>query len=114
MKLNKYIGTFAIIIALISSALSAIPGAFSIVGAGLAAAAIVISCFSATNGRSVFFYITLGISFMGIFFINDGLRIWGALDIPFNIKSVLYLGFFSISIVGIFTVQALRVKHMRS
>ncbi len=90
MMIKKALGWLSILLAILSLAPSFVPGAMSIIGLFVSLVALVISIFSVSYSKNNHYKITLIIVIVGIVFINDALRVWQPLPIPFNIKITLY------------------------
>lgn len=89
--LEKTIGSLAIIIALFALLPSFIPGAMSIIGAGISLFAVFLAIFT-TQKHMYWFYATLCICLIGLLLVNDLLRIWmDPIDLPLKIKLMAYL-----------------------
>jgi len=101
--MTKIAGWFAIILALLSLAPSAIPGAVSIIGLIISLTALFISLYSVIDSGKKYFYITLLITSFGVFFINDAMRLWNPLA-PVDVRVIFYAIFLTTAIV--FTIIA--------
>ncbi len=103
-------GWLAIALAVFSLAPSIVPGTFSIFGLLISLAALIIAVFSVRNNSNTYFITTLIIVIAGLLLVNDGLRVWYSLDLPMNIKLVLY-GLSAIVIAAcVFTVKKIKPR----
>ncbi len=96
------LGWLAVLTSLLAWAPSFMPGAMSVIGLLLSAAALLLSVFSVQvkDGRVAngFYYVTLCNVLIGAFVINDAMRLWQSLELPFNTKLFLY-GFLVATVV---------------
>jgi len=83
-------GWFSVALVLVSLAPSIVPGAFSVLGLLISLIALVISVFSVRKSGKKYFITTITIVVISVLLVNDGLRIWGPLEMPINMKLVLY------------------------
>ena len=100
-------GWLAIALALFALVPSIIPGAFSVFGLILSLTALIVSVFSVKAKARKYFTITMIIVLVGVFLLNDGLRIWKPLEMPIPIKLALYGLFFFVVMVCAFLVARL-------
>lgn len=90
----RVIGWLSILIATLLLALSLVPGAMSIIASYLALITLIASIVSCKSGSDFYFKSTAIITAIGIFIVNDGLRVVGSLpQTPLMYKLAVY-GFF--------------------
>ena len=99
MMIKNTIGWLSILLATLSLAPSFVPGAMSVMGLLVSLTALVISIFSVSYNKSNYYKITFIIVIVGVVFINDALRIWQPLPMPFNVKITMYSIFFLVVLV---------------
>ncbi len=107
--MKRAAGRVAVFVAILSLAPSFVPGAVSVMGLLASLGALVISIFSVNGDSKYHFYITLTIVVLGIFFINDALRVWEPLPMPINAKVTMYG--ISCSVVMVCTYFANKLSH---
>lgn len=100
-------GWLAIALALFALAPSIVPGAFSVFGLLISLIALIVSVFSVKEKGRKYFTITMIIVIVSVFLVNDGLRIWQPLEMPINMKLVLYGLFCFVVMVCAFLVARL-------
>jgi hypothetical protein len=83
-------GWMAIVLVLFATVISIVPGAISVAGLVISMLAVVVSLFSIKKHGRKYFGATISLALVGIFLVNDGLRIWSSLPLPINIKIGLY------------------------
>lgn len=83
-------GWTSIFLVCISLAFSVVPGVVSLFGLLLSMSALGISLFSIRNHREKFFRITAILAIVGMFFVNDSLKIWNPIDMPAKFRFGLY------------------------
>ncbi len=88
--MKSVIGWVAIFLAIVSLAPSFVPGAVSLIGLSASFGALIMSIFSVSGDKKYHFYITLAIVVLGIFVVNDTLRLWKPLPIPIITKITMY------------------------
>lgn len=108
--MKNAIGWLAIVLAVLSLAPSLVPGAMSIMGLLASLGALIISVFSVSHGIKKHFNITLIIVVLGVFFINDALRVWESITIPINVKLTMYSLFGLVVLGSIFYANKLSRK----
>ncbi|MEE9412563.1 MAG: hypothetical protein V3V22_05870, partial [Methylococcales bacterium] len=69
--------------------------------------ALIISLLSITNGKKIYFNITLIIVVTGLFFINDALRVWQSIPVPINVKITMYSIFGLVVLISLFAAREL-------
>lgn len=105
MKLNIWIGWISILLAILSLVPSIVPGAMSIFGLLISLIALIISVFSVRKQTSQYFLSTITIVIVGLFLVNDGLRIWDPLEMPITFKLVLYSIFLIVVVCCVLVVR---------
>ena len=99
----KIIGRLSILIALLSIVFSFVPGAVSAIGFLISIAAVIGSIISTNSGSSFYFKISVMFVGIGLFAINDGLRLIGSLlGVSWGYQWVAYSLFIVICILGYF------------
>lgn len=83
-------GLFAIILSILSVLPSLVPGIISLFGLFISVLALLLSAFSANNGKSVYFKITLILVSLNILLVNDFLKLWEPSSAPLLVKSASY------------------------
>ena len=85
------VGWLAMILSAFALAPSIIPGAMSLIGLVASLFALLLSLISVAPNKTGCFKGTLVIVLVGLFLVNDTLRIFGALpDVPSQFKAVAY------------------------
>ncbi len=107
-------GWLAIALALFALAPSIVPGAFSVFGLLISLVAIVVSVFSVKETGKKYFIITTTIVFISVFLVNDALRIWKPLEMPIDMKLILYGLFFFVIMICVFFVSRRAVVKKQS
>jgi hypothetical protein len=91
MSAKKLIGWIAILIAVFSLAPSLVPGAMSLIGLAIGLVSLVLSLLSINKNNKIYFQITVVVVVLGTIFVNDTLRLVGALpEIPITFKLSIY------------------------
>lgn len=103
--MKSVIGWLAIVLATLSLAPSFVPGAMSLMGLLTSLGALIISLLSITNGKKIYFNITLVIVVTGVLFINDALRVWQPIPMPINVKIAMYGIFGSVVLISLFAAS---------
>lgn len=87
----KILGWTSILIAALSLIPSAVPGAMSVMASYIALFMFITSIITIKSGRDFYFNITAILTAIGIFIVNDGLRIYGSLPhTPLGYKLAVY------------------------
>ena len=87
----KIFGWMSIVVATLVLAPSVVPGAMSMLASYIALLALITSIITIKSGDVFYFKITAIISAIGIFVVNDGLRLYGSLpQIPLLYKLSVY------------------------
>lgn len=97
--IKNMMGCLSILLAILSLAPSFVPGGMSVIGLFISLTALVISIFSVSYNKSNYYKITLTTVIVGVVFINDALRVWQPLPMPFNAKITMYSLFFLVVLV---------------
>jgi phosphatidylserine synthase len=79
----------------------------AVIGLFVSLAALVISVFSVSYTKNNHYKITLTIVIVGVVFINDALRVWQPLPMPFDIKIALVSIFILVVLACIFFANKL-------
>ena len=88
---HKVLGWISIIVAILVLAPSIVPGAFSILASHVALLALLLSITTIKSGNIFYFKSTAIISAVGLFIVNDGLRLYGSLpDISWQYRFGAY------------------------
>lgn len=77
-------------------------------------AALIVAVFSVRKTGMRFFKVTMAIVIIGVFFVNDGLRMWNPLEMPINMKLSLYGISFFVVIGCAFCANALARSKKQS
>jgi hypothetical protein len=97
----KLVGSISIVVSLLVLAPSVVPGSMSILASYIALLALLSSIFTIKSGNVFYFKTTTIISAIGIFIVNDGLRLYGALpQIPWSYRLSTYGVFIIICVVA--------------
>ncbi len=93
------VGWSAVLLAVFALLPSSLPGAMSVIGCLISLAALILSVGSVRHHSLSYVHLTLLLVLVGIFVINDGLRLGSPINIPFHFKFSLY-GLALIVVVG--------------
>jgi len=105
----KILGWISILVSVLVLAPSVVPGAMSILASYVALLALLSSIFTIQSGNIFYFKTTAIISAIGIFIVNDGLRLYGALpQIPWSYRLIAYGVFILICVLVSFFAK----KHI--
>ena len=89
--MKNVIGWSALIFSIFTLAPSLVPGAMSLIGLTASLFALLFSLLSVSPNKRGFFIATLCTVLVGLFLVNDSLRIFGSLpDVPMRFKAVAY------------------------
>ena len=99
----KIIGWISIILSVLSLAPSIAPGAMSLIGFLISMVALVMSIISINTGSTFYFKSSIFVVCIGIFVVNDGLRLYGSLpQVIWQYKITAYCIFILVCIFGVF------------
>lgn len=104
-------GWLAIALALLALVPSIVPGVISVFGLIISMLALVLSLFSIKKTGTKYFRRTAIIVLIGVFLVNDGLRIWDALPMPIHIKLSLYVILFFVFVACVLMAYKLNPTH---
>ncbi len=106
-------GWLAMTLSAFTLTLSIVPGAMSLMGLVASLFALLLSLISVAPNKSGYFKVTLVIVLVGLFLVNDTLRIFGALpDVPSQFKAVAYG--VSVSVITACVVASRRLSLIES
>ena len=89
--IKQMIGWLAVILSVFSLAPSYVPGAISLLGLLVSLLALVLSLASITANQRLYFTVVLVIVLVGLFLVNDTLRLYGGIPrVPLHFKIVIY------------------------
>jgi hypothetical protein len=94
--LYKILGWLSIVLAILALAPSVVPGAMSVLALYVVIFALIISIITIKSGTAFYFKLTAIISAIGIFIVNDALRLYGSLP---QSSGLLKLSVYSIFII---------------
>ncbi len=83
-------GWMAIVLVLFSLVVSIVPGAISVIGLTTSMVAVVLSLFSIKKKGRKYFGVTISLALAGMLLMNDALRVWNPLPMPYIIRLGLY------------------------
>jgi hypothetical protein len=88
--MRTFAGWIAIALALFAAAFNLVPGAVSMMGLLVSLIALAASLASVSTGHDKLFRATAIIVVLTVLLVNDALRIWDPLPVPWDVKLGLY------------------------